>query len=125
MMKEFSAYFDEARNWFDNSTSCPLTMYCWIPLLSLTEMISRHAATRFFHGRFIDLQRKYREYFHLLMLSNLMRSPAVSTQSGDEWMVPAASYTMLQCKLGFPRMTRFDDADCNVDAASVRKFVLS
>merc|ERR1711879_341371 len=121
----FAVYFEAARMWFDEARTYTLTEQCWIPLLSLTDMIARHAATRFFHGRFSDLQRKYREYLHLLMLNNLMRGPAVSTQSGDRWLIPAASYSVLQRKLGFPQMTRSETADAQIDSVAVRHFVVN
>ena len=38
-VKSFPLYFEGARKWFDESRTYQLTLHCWIPLLSLTEMV--------------------------------------------------------------------------------------
>ena len=46
----------------------------------------------FFADRFPDLQRRYSQYLHLLILLNMMQSTVSFQDSGEFWLIPSSVF---------------------------------
>jgi len=119
---EMESYFKIAKNWFDQHKIELLSLLFWSPLFNALDQICWSAAAKFFEGQSMErrLQSEYQQYFHLLILNNMIRATVSLSNAGKKLLVPARALVKVMANSKALKLLSQDHSD-DGDSEVIRK----